>query len=103
MGISTISRGDRLLKVQGGKYLVHTEGNETHEALQPLVSNHIKQRFGYDVEPGEIHFRGKRLRRRFEKLTEECGPSTLRSHWSVVQESTGQTSREHIPEAILLA
>jgi hypothetical protein len=30
------------------------------------------QRLGYDVEPGGIHFMGKRLRRGFEKLTEEC-------------------------------
>jgi hypothetical protein len=70
-GIYRLDMGERAFPETRMMDFIHTEGNETHEALQALVSNYIKQRFGYDVEPGEIHFMGKRLRRRFEKLTEE--------------------------------
>jgi hypothetical protein len=70
-GIYRLDMGERAFPETRMMDFIHTEGNETHEALQALVSNYIKQRFGYDVEPGEIHFMGKRLRRRFEKLTED--------------------------------
>jgi hypothetical protein len=70
-GIYRLDMGERAFPETRIMDFIHTEGNETHEALQGLVSNYIKQRFGYDVEPWEVHFMGKRLRRRFEKLTED--------------------------------
>ncbi len=50
---------------------IQTEGNETEQRLKALLSSYLKQRFDYEVEPGEIFFIDKKGKKKFEKMTEE--------------------------------